>query len=318
MLEVNQNLKVHPLKLLEIPAATRDVIFDATTRLANKQLSLDNFHSEMKKICSDHRISFESMRKETMAKLCELYGTSKVSDIKVGGRKIFTTATPHDVDRLRVVLEQTAQNNKEIVDMATTFAESRGCTTTKDFILYAEHFVADLNETVKNYNLRYENDLNAAKAKPNFNQATFDRDYGIVGKRKQFFKEKALNTYRGDNAETGYAELNERFQDLKSKVSPLNQNCKPAFGSDNAATYHYLKHKDDFTFRGELTPEEYFRLAEEIVGIPTNKTNSMLSQDGSCTMITYIDPVNKAKAILINFNRTEDVTSIIATVMYNR
>lgn len=301
---------------MEIPTATRDIIFDATNRLANNQVSVDIFHSEMQKICSKHRISFESMRKETMAKLCEVYGVTEVSDIKVGGRKIFTTAAPHDVDRLRVVLEQTTQNNKEIIDMATKFAESRGCTTTKDFVLYAEYFAADLSETVKNYNLRYENDLNAAKAQPNFNQSQFDRMYGIQGKRKQFFREKALNAYREGNAEAGYADLIRRFEDLKNKVSPLNQNCKFQFGSANSATYHYLKHKDDFG--PTLTEKEYFRLAEEVVGSPTNKQNAMLSQDGSCTMVTYIDPVNKAKAVVINHNTTGNTTSIIATVMYEK
>lgn len=270
----------------------------------------------MNKICKQHHISFESMRKETLAKLCELYGTAEVNDIKVGGRKIFSTATPHEVDRLRVVLEQTAQNNKEIVDMATKFAESRGCTTTKDFISFAEYFVADLNDTVKNYELKYENDLNVAKKQPNFNQATFDRNLGIEGKRKQFFRQKALNSYRGDRAETGYEDLNKRFCDIRAQIRTLNQKCQPAFGSDNAATYHYVKHKE-FGGRGVLCPEEYFQLAEEVTGTRTNKTNAMLSQDGSCTMITYIDPANKARAIVINSNSSGNKISIIATVMYD-
>lgn len=315
-MEVNQNLKIHPLKLLEIPAGTRDLIFVATSKFASNHLIKSDFHDLMKTICKEYQISFESMRKDTLSKLCEIYGTTEVSDIKVGGRKIFTTATPHEVDRMRVVLEQTTQNNKEILDMATRFAESQGCTTTKDFILYAEYFVADLNETVKNYELKYENDLNAAKMNSKFSRHTFDQNYGIQGKRKNCFRQKALDAYRGDNAQTGHNDLNKRFSDLKGKVSPLNQKCNPSFGSDNAASYHFLKHKD-FGRRGALSAEDYFKLAEEIVGTPTNKTNAMLSQDGSCALITYIDTANKAKAIVVNSSTSGNNVSVIATVLYD-
>lgn len=309
MLEVNKNLKIHPLKLLEIPAASRQAIFDSTKNFANGSLTNKQFHDEMKVFCKEHQIAFESMREETMKKLCQMYGKEKANDIVVGGKKIFANATPHDVDRLRVVLENTMQENSTILEMATEFAQSRGCTSTKDFIILAEYLVADLNDMVRSYETSYQSDLAQAKTKPDFNQATFDKNRGIEGKRVKFHRQKALNQIKNDE---GKQELNQRYNTLKSEVGPLNQQCKPGFFSDDSATYHYIKHKHFKT--GEITPEQYFQIAEEVVGNPVNKTNSILSQDGSCVMITYKEPVNEVKVIKID--RCGD--SGIATVMYEK
>ncbi|KAG8271668.1 hypothetical protein J6590_057688 [Homalodisca vitripennis] len=310
-LVVNKNLKIHPLKLLEIPAESRKAIFNSTRNYSNGTLTKDQFHKDMKVYCRKHQIAFESMRKETTQKLCQMYGKENLNDIVVGGKKIFANATPHEIDRLRVVLENTAKNNQEILQMTTEFAASSGCTTTKDFIIYTEYFVADLNETVNSYEARYQQDLTAAKTQPDFKQSKFDEDRGIGQgmKRKEFHRQKAMNQFK---TEEDYARLKERYNSLKSKVAPLNQKCKPGFFSDDAATYHHLKHKH-FGTSGNLTEEQYFEIAQEVVGNPTNKKNSMLSQDGSCVMITYIEPERGVRAIKID----RDGNSGIATVMYD-
>lgn len=312
MLVVNENLKIHPLKLLEIPPESRQAIFQSTKNYMNGALTKQQFHNEMKVYCRKHQIAFESMRQETLKKLCEMYGKQNVRDIVVGNKKIFANATPHDVDRLRVVLENTAQNNQTILEMATEFAKSRNCSTTKDFVLFAEYFVADLNETIHTYEANYQKDLAAAKTRPGFNQSKFDQDRGIKQgvKRTQFHKQKAMDQFKNPE---GYNKLNERYNNQKARVAPLNQKCQPGFFSDDAATYHYLKHKH-FGSSGELTPEQYFQIAEEVVGNPTNKTNAMLSQDGSCVMITYIEPKRGVRAIKID----RQGNSGIATVMYDK
>ncbi|XP_045770870.1 uncharacterized protein LOC123871232 [Maniola jurtina] len=315
MLEVNKNLKIHPLKLLEIPPASRQAIFDSTKKFASGTLTKDEFHKEIGTYCKKHQIAFESMREETMKKLCQIYGKEKVNDIVVGGKKIFANATPHEIDRLRVVLENTAKNDKTIIDMATEFARTRGCTTTKDFLLYTEYFVADLNETVSSYEAGYQKSLAASKAQLGkaFNQAKFDQEYGMergVG-RVDLHRQRALDQFKTPE---GYEDLNKRYETLKSKVSPWNQNCQPGFFGDDAATYHYLKHYKDFKAMGKLTIEQYFKLAEEVVGNPTNQTNAMLSQDGSCVMITYLEPQRGVRAVKID--RQGD--SGIATVMYQK
>uniref|UniRef100_A0A1B6M3D4 DUF4781 domain-containing protein n=2 Tax=Graphocephala atropunctata TaxID=36148 RepID=A0A1B6M3D4_9HEMI len=310
MLEVNKNLKIHPLKLLEIPPTSRQAIFKATKNYANGTLTKDQFHKEMKTFCKNHQIAFESMRKETLEKLCQMYGAKDVRDITVGEKKIFENASPHEVDRLRVVLENTAQNDQMILERATEFAKSRNCTSTKDFIIFLEYFVTDLNETVSSYEGKYQKDLAAAKTQPGFNQSKFDEARGIVRgvKRVKFHKQKALDQFK---CEEGYKKLNRRYDKLKTKVAPLNQKCQPGFFSDDSATYHYLKHK---RFGSEsLTAEQYFQLAEDVVGNPTNKTNSVLSQDGGCVMITYLEPQRGVRAIKID----RQGASGIATVMYD-
>lgn len=310
LLNVNDNLKIHPLKLIEIPVESRKAIFELTKNYSKGTVTKTDFHKEIKTYCKRHQIAFESMRAETLKKLCQLYGKDNVKDIIVGGKKIFANPTPHEIDRLRVVLENTMQNNETILEMATEFAKSRSCATTKDFIIYAEYFVADLNETVKSYEESYRKDLVAAKKLPGFNQVKFDEARGIERgmKRVQFHKEKALNQFQSKN----YDKLNERYENFKSKVAPLNQKCEPGFFSDDAATYHYVKHKH-FGSSGELTPEQYFQIAEDVVGNSTNQSNSVLSQDGSCVMITYLEPERGVRAIKID--RQEQ--SGIATVMYD-
>uniref|UniRef100_A0A1B6EX91 DUF4781 domain-containing protein n=1 Tax=Cuerna arida TaxID=1464854 RepID=A0A1B6EX91_9HEMI len=314
-LVVNKNLKIHPLKLLEIPAESRQAIFTSTRNYSNGTLTKDQFHKDMKMYCRKHQIFFESMRKETMQKLCQMYGKENVNDIVVGGKKIFANATPHEIDRMRVILENTAKNNQEILQKTTEFAASSGCTTTKDFIIYTEYFVADLNDTVNSYEARYQQDLAAAKTQPDFKQSKFDEDRGIGRgmKRNEFHRQKAMDQFK---TKEDYARLKERYDCLKSKVASLNQKCKPGFFSDDAATYHYLKHKQ-FGTSGDLTEEQYFQLAEEVVGNPTNKTNSMLSQDGSCVMITYIEPERGVRAIKIDREVIDGRQSGIATVMYD-
>nr|XP_034837770.1 uncharacterized protein LOC117994001 [Maniola hyperantus] len=315
MLEVNKNLKLHPLKLLEIPPASREAIYDLSNKFASGTLTKHEFHKEIGTYCNKHQIKFESMREETMKKLCQIYGKEKVNDIVVGGKKIFGNATPHEIDRLRVVLENTARNDKTIIDMATEFAKTRGCTTTKDFLIYTEYFVADLNDTVKSYEEGYQKKLTASKQQLGkaFNQAKFDREYGMgrgIG-RVDFHRQRALDQFKNPE---GYKALNRRYETLKSKVAPVNQNCQPGFFGDDAATYHYLKHYDDFKAMGELTIEQYFKLAEEVVGNPTNQTNAMLSQDGSCVMITYFEPQDGVRAVKID----RQGGSGIATVMYQK
>lgn len=311
LLEVNKNLKIHPLKLLEIPKESRQAIFNSTRNFADGNISKDQFHKEMKTYCRTHQINFETMRQETVQRLCQTFGTENIKDITVGGKKIFANATPHEIDRLRVVLENTTQNDANIMNIATEFAAMRECNSTRDFIIFAEYFVADLQETVKSYEANYQTSLANAKREPGFKQAKFDESYmGKTGvKRAQFHKQKALEQYLSDE---GFANLNDRFNNLKDTVGPLNSACQPGFFTDGAATYHYLKHKH-FGSAGELTPEQYFQIAEEVVGNPTNRTNSMLSQDGSCVMITYLEPERGVKAVKID----RQGGSGIATVMYD-
>ena len=312
MLEVNKNLKIHPLKLLEIPAESRQAIFESTKNYANGTLTKQQFHNEMKTYCRKYQIAFESMREETVKKLCQMYGKENVRDIVVENKKIFANVTPHEVDRLRVVLENTVENNQTILEMATEFAKSRNCTTATEFIIYAEYFVAELNESVKTYEANYQKDLAVAKTQPGFNQSMFDEGRGIERgvKRVQFHKQKALDQFTNKK---GYDELNKRYNNQKAIVAPLNQKCQPGFFSDDAATYHFIKHKY-FGSSGELTAAHYFKIAEEVVGNPTNITNSVLSQDGSCVMITYIEPERGVRAIKID--RQGDTG--IATVMYDK
>ncbi|XP_034828125.1 uncharacterized protein [Maniola hyperantus] len=319
MLEVNKNLKIHPLKLLEILKdlpESQQAIFDYTKKFADGTLTKDKFHEEMETYCRRYQIAFESMREETMKKLCQIYGKEKVNDIVVGGKKIFANATPHEIDRLRVVLENTAKSDKTIIDMATEFAKTRGCTNTKDFLLYTEYFVADLNETVMSYEAGYQKELAASKEQLGkaFKQAKFDRDYCMGEKgvsRIDLHRQRALDQFKNPE---GYEDLNRRYETLKSEVAPWNRKCQPGFFGDDAATYHYLKHYKDWKAMGPLTIEQYFKLAEEVVGNPTNQTNAMLSQDGSCVMITYLEPQRGVRAIKIDLQGG----SGIATVMYQK
>lgn len=68
---------------------------------------------------------------------------------------MFTTAIPHEIDRLRVVITETAKNEKDTIILATEFAKLMVCTSTNDFIYYIVIFVAEFNETARNYEKLY-------------------------------------------------------------------------------------------------------------------------------------------------------------------
>jgi hypothetical protein len=313
---ITQELRIHPLKLFEMDASERHEIVTATKTFLADPNTKAEFHSQMSKICKNHRIKFESMRQDTMDKVCQLFGANDPSEIQIGDRRIFESLSNHEKDRLGVVFGNTCDSSPEIIRLAKKFAEHQECASAKEFLSLTEFFVADLAETAKSLRNDYQQALSSAKQESgaNFNEQQFAAKHGINGKLNQHFRQEALNKYQGENRDQSYQNLSQRFTKLKEKIMPLNQQVDPRFFGENAATYHYVKHKD-FGPMGVVSEEQYFKIAGEIVS-PTNRTNAVLSQDGDCVMITYKDTQNGIVGVKIDKWTENGKVSGIATVMY--
>ena len=331
-LRINKDLRVHPLKLQEIRPESRQVIYDSSrsyTRLVNDvkkdvaakkidQVTADTrileareqHHAKVARVCSEYRIKFESMHEKTMNNLCELYGKSRVNDIQVGGKKIFANLSGHEKSRVYVVLEKTLKNDPDLVRAATDFAESRGCKTFSEFVSCAEFLAQELLEK-KSANLKQYHEMRA-NGKPH---VEVERHFSIEGKWNKHAEKQACSEFTGARRQEAFKELSQKFDRLKAEIGPLNKtSATGGFATDDLAVYHYAKHKY-FEKLGELTSEDYFNLADQVVGDDSYRSRAMLSQDGSCVMIEFKDPENGAMAVMIDKFTEGGRTSGLATLL---
>ncbi|CAG7833431.1 unnamed protein product [Allacma fusca] len=322
LLNVNKEFKVHPIKFMEMHPDVRQQIMSATKQLANQQVSVQDFKKQMASICKENRIRFECMRKETVDNLCRAYGANSLEDIVVNKKRLFSDMKPHEIDRVSVVLANAGKNyDSKLLEVATKFAESRNCKNVGDFCSYMEFCSLHIAEMKRTLEMDYQQKLSEARGLRNFNQAQFDRNYGIEGKRTACFEQQVLRNFEGQHSQ-GLREMNANFDKWKTQVGEANRQAKTGFFSDNAATYHYIKHRDfpqsSNNPSGQVSVDQYFKIASDLLGNPANQTNAMLSQEGNCTFITFKSPVNGAFGVRIDRIQDGNCVSGIATVMYAR
>ncbi|KAF4528170.1 hypothetical protein B566_EDAN016532 [Ephemera danica] len=320
LVNVNREFIAHPTKLVQIPEEMRKQIFTATKNLSfSNKLSQENFKIQMASICRSQRIAFEFQRNATRQNLATAFGVNDIKDIKINGKRIFADLKPFEIDRLGAVMENTAKGyNADLLKISVKFAELQEVSGVTDFASFTEFACDFINKEISAKENHYQHEKRNA---PNLAQHDFDRNYGIPDgmKRKNHFFNETVNELQTDTSNEG-SKMNimkQLFNQLKNEVTPENRSNNPCFLFDSAATYHYSKHKNDFP--GEtMSVADYFNLASELTGQDISAGNSILSQEGDTTFVTFCNG-DGAKAVLVmkHAPRGEHISGI-ATLMYDR
>lgn len=264
--------KIHPEKLSQIDADSVKDIMSSTKKFQSGEIDLDGFKSNLSKVCSKYRLHSEATRQNTIAKLAAHFGEQNLDNIEMNGVKIFKDMPGHVIDRLDGVMENTAKNYKpEIIDIAMDFATRENCQSASEFCNYLEYSVKYMNDEKNRYVSDYKK-----------NPSGYEK---FSGKVKDHFEKFVYEKFKtGDNLNKMSAEFNE----TKEIVAQANAKSETNFRSDAAATYHFVKHKDDFAINNNnVTPDDYLNIAQKIT--KAGPESMMLSQEGNVTFVTFKD-----------------------------
>jgi len=84
-------------------------------------------------------------------------------------------------------------------------------------------------------------DLEEARSIPSFKRHDFDRNHGIIGSRRKFFRSRVIDGLHGTHQ---LLALDDHFINMCKMVKPHNDLLNPRFLTEYEAAYHYLKHKE--------------------------------------------------------------------------
>lgn len=177
LLEIYGQFLLHFLKLQEFACdEIRDLVKTCKNLQESSKTNLTEITAQANKLASKHRIKFELQGKEAVSKIVYLLEEIKNSDIK-----------PFQVDRLDTVLGGTANLKKVITEIAKR-AELRLCCSAGEFYCYVEYLCAYVIDELYKLKLGYKRELRAAESNPSFRRRVFEREPGIVGGKRKFFK----------------------------------------------------------------------------------------------------------------------------------
>lgn len=306
-LRVNKDLRIHPIKLLKMDPKSRQVIFDSSraytsaVRTINDQVKAktidqatadtlllgarEQHQANVSKICSKHRIKFDSLHEKSMSNLCTLYGKPSLDDIQVGGQKIFTDMTGHEKSRLFAVVDGALDNDPALFRAAVKFADSRGVTTLLEFLRHAEYLYSVLTriklEKLDEFFEMLRNGLS---------KEAVEKFFGITGSWEDFAERWARSFLFGDQRDEVFREFGRKFDTANDNKSPLSEDSLIECVKSGDLTVHlYPRHKY-FERSGELTPANYFAVTELVIGDRIDRSKAHLSQNGDCTVIQVEDP----------------------------
>ncbi|XP_055940575.1 uncharacterized protein LOC129971115 [Argiope bruennichi] len=297
LININNELHIAPTKLLQISEADRQMILEATQKLKDSTEKDTVYWKKIEKTLQNNRIKMEFQRRIAIQQLKLAFNTHSLNTVKIGNEQIFKDMTPYELDRLATVMMTSGKNyDPKILKIVNEFAKRRCCKTVYDYCNYLEITVKYLEELKNKKEGDYQEALADAQSKGNVNTNTFNRNYGIEGKRAVHFRNQVYNDFDA-NWEESFKDLDKLYAKLENRVLPLNENIEPKFALNSSAIYHYYKHSK-FNSK-DLTAEEYFNIASELVNEPINQRSAQLNQQGNRTMIVLTNPINGGKGIVV-------------------
>lgn len=175
-----------------------------------------------------------------MSKIVSIFGCLEIKDVCIGAKKIFSDMNTYQSDRLAAVLGGTANYEKNFIDGIISWAELRLCSSPREFFCLVEYFCAYVWDKISELEFQYRTALTEALSLPDFRRHEFDRNRGIVGSRRKFFKGRIIEGLRG----TQLLELDEHFMNLCRLIHSYNEMLQPRCLTECEAAYHFLKHQE--------------------------------------------------------------------------
>lgn len=334
LIEINDELKIHPAKYLLLTPGPNDgttveafrrKLLKATKDLNGKEIDRSKVYEQVVTICKEHRVQFESQRKEILTRLCSAFGANDINEIEINGKKIFVDLLPHELDRVGKVLSNAGQDyNEEFIEIVNRFAGANNCDSAADYCSFTEFANVYYCKQVKLLESRFKNELRAAKVeaqnrRERFEENNFCRDRGIPSGRPEHLKYQPIRKIDWFRSEAmkminNIDKLNSKFQKLNVHVTRANESSHPRFRSNVSATYLYYKHKN-FGPVGKLTVDQYFMVARELFQQPFNRSRAVLSQEGDCWFHSFNLRNGAFGSLVERFTPNERVYKI-ATVLH--
>ena len=291
---INKEMVIHANKLVEMnlenPTAV-DEIFLYTNRLMNDaNYASTTFLEDVSEIVKTERVNFEISRRQTLDKLRQNLGVQDLQNYKVAGKAIFHDMDPHQIDRIGVVMEQCkVWGDSQLLKAIKIFAEKTGCTNASDFVACLE---------------------------------IVDKFKAAEGRRLKDMRRKSRSAYIVQQLNDPNSNLMNKFcsdyDQVFSKVSPLNATADQPFKSDKLAAYHFIKHRN---FQGrELTPKGYFDKVKKLFNAKHHSADfkPKLSQDGHELIFNCHTDDGKFGVFVKPVVTTDSYKFVTATVYYMR
>lgn len=313
LINIKDELRIAPNKLVQILEEDFLKILEATQKIKIGDMNDAKYWKTIEAILRNNRIKMEYQRKKAIEQIQQAFNTDNLGTVKIGDVKIFENMTPSEQDRLTDVMEASCKNyNQEILKIANEFAKRRGCKTPRDYCNYVEFTAKYLSDLKKQKEVDFQAALDNAQNLPTFELNKFVSDYGIIGKRTEYFNQQVYENFL-TNPEESFNALENLYIELEGAVLPLNARIDPKF-TDISAVCHYFKHNkfgDE-----ELTPEEYFKIPMQTVHESLYRRKEQLNQQGDRNIITFTNP--SKGAVCIVYEKLEDGTQSLASVHYDR
>ena len=225
----------------------RAIALEATRKFAASGNSAQ-FLEEVSKVCSEERIGFGLQRKMFVNDTAKAFGVEDLSQVKISGHSLFRDLLPYQNDRIASVLQEAGGNyDPEMISISKQFAESQNCQNATEFLSLVEFVSKFISDNIKPKPIQFRNEFRA----------------NLI---------KELNNPNSSQ----FKDLNTVYENLKSKIAPINQSNLFKFKCNDAATYHFFKH-DKFSSR-KVDPSEYFDIANKLFGDQANETNVKLTR----------------------------------------
>lgn len=335
---MNQDLKLHVMKLYEIEAEHREAFYKASEsyqeaiaeideRFENRQIdrisaakrrseARERHFENVRAVCTRYRIKCESMHQETMEGLCKLCDVDSVRDIMVGDHRIFENLSSHEKSRVSDIIvadDGTLKSDKELVKIAFDFAEHRQCKTFNEFAAYTEFLAIVIAERKTETLIDLRKNMKEKKEK-GCKQKDLLKALNVPDNLPNEATRRSRADFLGERRLEAFREVGRQFDELKEKVGPINtlaqRSASGSFPNDNSATYHIRKH--DLPKGSVEQPELFFQLAERICR--HDPKTRMLSQDGSSYTMTFEDLEKKIRVIKLETVAGNGDTSYLLTM----